>query len=424
MPSNWKPFKVFYGWWVVGACFFIALYMGGIIFYGFTAIFEPIANELGWSYTQISFAASLRGLEISLLAPLLGMLTDRWGPRRLIFSGAVITAVGLIFLSQATSLGTFYGAFVIIAIGMSGCSMTVLMTATANWFHRKVGLASGIAVSGFGLGGLLIPVIVRLIEMYEWRMTMTILAWGVLVIVLPMSLLFRHKPEQYGYLPDGKVESPVTLDNGPNLSPAVEVDFKAKQALKTSTFWHIALAFTFHTMLISATVTHIMPYLSSIGVARVRSSLIATALPLISIGGRIGLGWLGDKVNRRQITAGAFAMMGLGMLFFGYASNAGIWLLAPFLILFGTGYGGASVLRAALAREYFGRTNFGTIFGLIMGISLLGSIVGPPLAGWVYDNWGSYQGIWFVFAGLTVASVISILTIPAVRTAAKNAQYN
>ena len=417
MPLNWKPLTVFYGWWVVGACFLIALYMGGIIFYGFTAIFEPIANEMGWSYTQISFAASLRGLEISLLAPLLGMLADRWGPRRLIFSGAVITAVGLILLSQATSLGGFYGAFVIIAIGMSSCSMTVLMTTVANWFHRKVGIATGIAVSGFGFGGLLILVIVRLIEMYEWRMTMIILALGTLVMVLPLSLLFRHKPEQYGYLPDGQVESPVTLANGSSLSQAVEVDVKAKQALRSRTFWHIALAFTFHTMLISATATHIMPYLSSIGVTRARSGLVATAMPLISIGGRIGLGWLGDKLDRTQITMGAFAMMSLWMFCFGYASNAGIWLLAPFLLLFGIGYGGTNVLRAALAREYFGRTNFGTIFGLIVGISMLGSIVGPPLAGWVYDNWGSYQDIWFVFAGLAVVALISISTIPAARTA-------
>ena len=110
-------------------------------------------------------------------------------------------------------------------------------------------------------------------------------------------------------------------------------------------------------------------------------------------------------------------MMSLGMFCFGYASNAGIWLLAPFLLLFGIGYGGTNVLRAALAREYFGRTNFGTIFGLIVGISMLGSIVGPPLAGWVYDNWGSYQDIWFVFAGLAVVALISISTIPAARTA-------
>ncbi len=91
----------------------------------------------------------------------------------------------------------------------------------------------------------------------------------------------------------------------------------------------------------------------------------------------------------------------------------------PFLILFGIGYGGTTVLRVSLAREYFGRINFGTIFGLIIGINMLGSITGPPLAGWVYDNWGSYQGIWFVFAGLAVAALISVLTITPANTKAQ-----
>ncbi len=90
MPLNWKPSKVFYGWWIVGACFLIAAYTGGTIFFGFTALFEPIANEFGWSYTQISLAASLRGAEVGLLAPLIGLFIDRLGPRRLAFGGAIL----------------------------------------------------------------------------------------------------------------------------------------------------------------------------------------------------------------------------------------------------------------------------------------------------------------------------------------------
>jgi len=111
--------RVFYGWWVVGSCFLVALYVGGVIFYGFTAIFEPIADEFGWSYTQISLAASLRGLEVGLLSPFIGILVDRWGPRKLIFGGAIILGSGFILLSRTGSLGIFYGAFILIAIGVS-----------------------------------------------------------------------------------------------------------------------------------------------------------------------------------------------------------------------------------------------------------------------------------------------------------------
>ena len=412
MPLNWKPSRIFYGWWIVGACFFIALYVGGVIFYGFTAIFEPIVHEFGWSYTQVSFAASLRGLEMGLLAPFIGMFVDRWGPKRLVFIGAIVSALGLILLSRTTSLAMFYGAFILIAIGVSSCTMTVLMTTVANWFHGKIGIASGIAVSGFGFGGLLVPVIVRLIEIYQWRVTTTILALGMLCIILPLSLLLRHKPEQYGYLPDGKVKDAMISDHHPGLSQAVEVHIGVKQVLKSSIFWHIALAFTYHLMAVSAIVTHVMPYLSSIGVARSRSSLVATAIPLMSVAGRLGLGWLGDKLDKRKVMAGAFTMMGFGALCFGYTSTAGTWLLVPFLILFGIGYGGSNALRPSLVREYFGRTNFGTVFGSLMGVNILGGIIGPLLAGWVFDNWGNYDGVWFVFAGLAVAALISILTTP------------
>ena len=410
-----KSPRVFYGWWIVSASFFTSLYVGGVVFYGFTAIFEPIADELGWSYTQISLAASLRGLEMGILAPIIGLLTDRWGPRRIVFGGVVSAATGLVLLSQTNSPGMFYGAFVLIAIGMSGCTMTVLMTAVANWFRRRVGIASGIAMSGFGFSGLMIPLVVRLIDTFDWRVTTVILAVGMLVILLPISFVFRHKPEQYGYLPDGQVEGQVATDGGPVPAQAIEVDITGKEALRSGTFWRIALAFTCHILLVTAVVTHVMPYLSSVGVARARSGLIATGIPLASIAGRLGMGWFGDRFNKKVVTALGFGTMGLGLFCFGYAPNAGMWLLVPFLILFGTGYGGINAMRPSMVREYFGRANFGTVFGLIMGIGMIGSIVGPTLAGWAYDTWGSYQGMWFILAATPVAAVVAILTITPVR---------
>ncbi|MFO7772495.1 MAG: MFS transporter [Dehalococcoidia bacterium] len=416
---NWRPHRVFYGWWIVGACFFIALYMGGVVFYGFTAIFEPLANEFGWSYTQISIAASLRGLEMGLLAPIIGMFVDRWGPRRLLSAGLIIATLGLMLLSRTTSLGMFYVAFLVLAMGMSACSLTVLMTAIANWFRKKIGIATGIMICGYGFSGLLVPVIVNLIDMYEWRMAIVILATGVLGICLPLALSVRHKPEQYGYLPDGEASSAMTGDDPLVPAEGAEVNIKARQALKSTTFWHITLAMLCQILMVSAVITHVMPYLSSIGVTRASSSLIASAIPLTSIGGRLGLGWLGDKVDKRWLMAGAFALTGLGLLCFGLASPEALWLLVPFLILFGIGYGGNNVLRPSALRESFGRSNFGAIHGLMVGIMMLGGISGPPLAGWAFDNWGSYQPIWLAFAGLAVVALFVVVTTPKVSTTVK-----
>ena len=415
MFFNWKPSRIFYGWWIVGAAFLVALYVGGVVFYGFTAIFEPIANDMGWSYAQISLAASLRGLELGFLAPVTGILTDRLGPRRLIFGGAVITTLGLFMISRTTSLATFYGAFALIAIGMSATTLTVLMTAIANWFRLKIGIASAIAMSGFGFSGLMVPLIVRLIEVYDWRTTMVILAAGMLIIVLPLSFVFRHRPEHYGYLPDGRKEVPVTPGINATQPQTAELNIQARHALKAITFWRIALTFLIHAMLISTVITHIMPYLSSIGINRSRASLVAMILPILSVGGRLSFGWLGDKYGRRHTVAAAFAMMTAGLLFFSYVPAVGLWLLIPFLLLFGVGYGGSTATRPSMVAEYFGRANYGTILGLMVGINAVGAIIGPPLAGWVFDTWGSYQGIWLAYSGLAIVGSLLIVNITQVK---------
>ena len=130
---------MFFGWYIVGASFLITLYVSGSINLGFTAVFEPIANELGWSYTQISFAASLRGLETGLLAPVAGMFLDRWGPRPVVVFGALLNGFGLMLLSQVNSLAMFYTAFIFIAAGVSTTTSGLLMTAVANWFQKRAG---------------------------------------------------------------------------------------------------------------------------------------------------------------------------------------------------------------------------------------------------------------------------------------------
>ena len=414
MIGNKKQFKIFYGWWIVGASFFIALYVGGAVFYGFTALFEPIQNEMGWSYTQISLAASLRGLELGLLSPLVGILVDRWGPRKLIFGGVFITTVGLLLLGSTSSLIMFYGAFALIAIGVSACTVIVLLTAITNWFRRKMGLAIGIAICGFGFSGLLIPIIVRLIAAYDWRTTVNILALGMLVLILPLSLLFRHRPEPYGYFPDGQKQGTVACLSEAGPRQVIEAEVSVKQALKSGTFWRLALPRMYHMMTTSAIITHVMPYLSSVGISRSQSSLVATVLPLMSVFGRFGFGWLGDKSDRRLMATMTFSMVGFGVLCFAYASTTGIWLLVPFLVLVGIGYGGSNALLPSLGREYFGRTNFGSIYGIMEGIGSVGGIIGPTLAGWAYDNWGSYQTIWLVLAGLAIVAIISVFTITPV----------
>ena len=387
--------KIFYGWWIVLACFLISFYVGGAIFFGFTGFFEPIREEFGWSYTQISLAAGLRGLEMGIFAPLIGFLVDRFGARKLGFCGTITVGLGLILLSFTQSLAMFYASFLLIAFGAGGCASVVFMTAVANWFHKNVGIALGVMMSGFGASGLIVPIIVRLIDVYGWRTTLIILGLGMWTLGIPLSLVIRNKPEQYGYLPDGKVSK----EPMPGLeAQGKDVEIGLKEALRKRSFQYLNMVEAIRMMTLFAVVTHVMPYLSSVGIPRPTAGLVAGAIPLFSIIGRFGFGWLGDVFDKRNMITLTFCFLGLGTLAFSYVHVR--WVIFLFLILFSPGFGGGSILRGAILREYFGRNSFGKMLGIVMGSAAIGGIIGTTVAGWVFDTLGSYHVVWLVFGGV------------------------
>jgi MFS family permease len=409
-----KKHKIFYGWWIVLAVFFISAYANGVVFYSFTAVFEPIAKDLGFSYAQISFAASIRGFETSFLGPLVGFLFDRFGPRRLIATGAVIIGLGMLLLSRANSLVTFYAAFFMMAMGLCSCTGFILTSVVGNWFRRKVSTATGIALCGSAAGGLLVPLVTRLIDLLEWRTTMVVIGLVAWCIIIPLSLLVRHKPEQYGYLPDGDEIIEPRFTEVSTLPQDTKVNMGVRRILSNRIFWLLSLGFLIHYFVISSVVTHIMPYLSNINIPRSRSSLVASGIPLASILGRLTFGWFGDRFDKRRIAAIGFVFTILGLLLLNYIDTIGMWTLIPFVIIFGIGFGGPVPLALSMLVGYFGRVRPSTVVGLFMGVVVIGSIVGPPLTGWIFDRYDSYQIAWFAFVGVVIAGIIILSIIPPV----------
>jgi len=384
--------KMYYGWWVVCACFFIALYVSCVVFFGVTAFFEPLVREFGWSYTQISFATSLRGMEMGIFAPFIGFLVDRFGSRKLLFSGIVITGLGLICLAITHSLAMFYTSFILLAFGAGGCTSVVTMTAVVSWFDKNAGKALGIMSSGFGASGLMIPLIVWLIDAYGWRTALIILAVGAWLIGIPFSLIIRNKPDSASRDPQR------SNDASP---PPDTKEIRFKDAIKDRMFLFLNLVEVMRFMTLSAVVLHIMPYLSSLGISRQVGGMVAAAIPLCSIIGRIGLGWLGDLFDKRIILAVGCGLMSLGMFSLCYAANQ--WSLYCFLIFFSPGFGGLTVLRGSIVRDYYGLTSFGKMIGILMGSASVGGIIGPTLAGWVFDTLANYYTIWLAFSVLCFA---------------------
>ncbi len=405
-----KEKGIFYGWWIVISCFFIFFFRDGTVGYGFTAFFDPIAKETGWSHTQISIAASLRGVESAIFAPITGFLVDRFGPKRLMFFGVLIMGSGVILLSQVNSLSIFYFAFILVAIGTSAASATVMTTAVANWFRRDIGKALAITLCGMGASGLLIPVVVWLIEVFQWRTTFIIIGVGMWLICVPLTFIIKDKPEQYGYLPDGESISRQGLCTDHNRVKGTQgekVGFE--EGFRSRALWMLSLAELIRSIITQAVSIHIMPYLSSVGMPRQVAALLAGSIPLLSIIGRISGGWIGDILDKKYVMAGSYFLAGIGLFALSHTQQLP-WLMVVFLVFYPLLWG-AQVLRGSFAREYFKRSTFGKMTGIMVGLGSIGGISGPFVAGWSFDTLGSYQLIWQILAYTSLIGVVLIFAI-------------
>ncbi len=399
------------------ASFVMFFICGGMTVYGLTTFFNPIAEEFGWSATQISFAFSLRSIEFGIMAPLIGFLMDKVGVRKIIIFGIAVSGLGLLLMSRTNSLLFFYGTFLLLSIGMS-CGLGMgQYVAVANWFSRKRTWAMGIMSAGYALSGAAGPVLVWLIGQYGWRETLVIAGVVMLVVGIPLGLVIRHRPEPYGYLPDGKTQdvSPQS-ENTSGKPPATgasatelthQTGLSPRQAIMTRAFWLLIIFTIFTGFAISAINVHEMPYLTSVGISRATAGWAILGITSLSLVGRLGFGRLGDRYDKRYLLAIGAALQFFGVLIFAGVSSP--WMLIPFLLLYGPGYASQIPIWPAMVAGYFGLKHYATIWGLQeLGWTICG-ILAPVLAGWVFDVWGTYRPIWLVYAAATAVAIPFIL---------------
>jgi sugar phosphate permease len=403
--------KIFYGWWIVLATSLIHIWGAGTFYYGFTAFFNPIVTELGWSYAATSFAASLRSIEGGIASPLVGFATDRYGAKRLLVLGSVLGGVGFIFLSRIQTLWSFYLIFIFLSVGSSLLFPVPGWTAVANWFVKKRGMALGTLSATMGIAGMVIYLLNWLIGLYGWRQTLVIVGIGMWLIGIPSALVVRTRPEPYGLLPDGDDGAPLK-QNGSTETPYQESqnqqEFTARAALRTRAFWIMALVVTISTGVLHAVVVHVMPYLISIHFSRETAGLTASLLILVSAMGRFILGSLTSRVDSRYLMTLALLLQALGLL--ALANARGLGQAALFVGLFGPGYGGVITLRLTMQAEYFGRKAFGAIQGIMMAILISGTMASPLVAGYCFDLYGTYRPAWLIMGLLLLlVTPLSIL---------------
>jgi len=412
--------KVFFGWWTVLAGSFLSAWGIGFQVHGFSALFQPIASELGFSRAVTSVATGIGRLGRGIEAPLVGGLVDRVGPRFLIIIGMFIAGLGLILMNFINSLWTFYVVWgVILGTGINIGLEIPVDKAIASWFVKKRGIALSVRWLFTGLAGLVLLLVAWLISTQGWRMTCVIGGLGIWFVGLPLAWLFvrPRRPEYYGLLPDGITtevepdeEVSQTVDRGVKYAAEVqEVEFTLRQALRTRAYWLLIAAVSVRMVGFSAILTHGVPFLTDMGFEPVKAAALLGIIILASTPSRLIGGFLMDRVQARYLRflmAGAFLIQAAGVATF--LLNQTTAMIYVFLVLFWVGVGIALPLEAGIRARYFGRKAFGSIGGTSMIFTTPIGVVAPIYAGWVYDNTGSYIPAFTLFAILFAISAILV----------------
>jgi MFS family permease len=405
-----KP-RLFYGYTVVVAIFFIFVLMWGIVS-TFGIFFKPMLTDLGWTRAVTSGAFSVFWIIQGLLAIVMGRVNDRLGSRIVISVCGFILGLGFLLMSQTSALWQlylFYG--VIIGTAMGGSFVPPTST-IARWFVKRRNTMTGIALAGISVGGLIAPPLANwLISIYGWRVSYIILGGLALVAVILVAQLLRRDPAQMGLTPYGESEEETELKGSTRA-------FSLSEATSTRQFWlvlsmYFCLGFSMFTILV-----HIAPHATDLRLsATTAANILATAGGVGAIG-RLALGWAADRIGNRQVFILGFALMAAALFWLIPVTET--WALYLFAAVFGFAAAGCAVSESPLVAKLFGLRSHGLILGVINIGFCIGAAAGPFLAGYIFDVTSSYSVAFLVCAAVSVVGLI----LSAILTPTKTSPVN
>ncbi len=402
----------FYGWLIVAVAF-VTMAVGVNARTSFSLLFPPILAEFGWERGLTAGAFSFGFLVTAVLSPSLGRLMDRRGPRVVVELGVGLVAAGLLLAPLISRPWHLYGTLGVLVGGGSVClSYTGQALYLPNWFVRRRGLAISLAYSGAGAGSIiLLPWLQGLIVRSGWRSACVALATIVIVLLAPLNLLLKRRPEDIGLEPDGGRSGGQA---GRPVSNVVDhawaaVEWTFARAVRTARFWWIAVGYFAGLFAWYSVQVHQTKYLVEIGFSPTDAAWALGFVSLAGIPGQIALGHLSDRIGREWVwTIGSvgFVFCYLALLLLRESPTPP--LLYLMVIAQGMlGYGLTSVIGAIPAEIFEGR-HYGSIFGTLMLASILGGAAGPWVTGALYDATGTYTVAWWVAIGSSALSALAI----------------
>jgi MFS family permease len=401
--------RIFHGWFVVAGAFAVT-FVGFGCAYTFSAFVESLQHDFGASRGSVSLVFSLAGFLYFGLGIVSGPLADRVGSRRLAVTGMILTGLGLAAASLARSLPEVYAAYGLgVGLGV-GCAYVPAIGAVQRWFVRRRGFASGLAVSGIGVGTLAMPPLASLlIEMLGWRGAY--LALGALAAIVGggMALLIENNPRDRGLAPDG---DPAQSGAQPRKPEGAVV----RDAVRSARFASLYAACLICSFGVFVPFDHLVPYARDHGVEPSMAVLLLGVIGVGSTAGRFFLGGLADRMGRELSLLLMFIGMALALAI--WAISTTFWSLAAFALVYGVFYGGWVAVLPAVIMDYFGGRNVSGLIGILYTSVAFGTLIGPSAAGFAFDLSHSYTlPILASAAANIIAAIIVVATSKAAAVA-------
>jgi sugar phosphate permease len=359
-----------------------------------------LAYEEGWSKTALSGAAAMQSLEAAIIGPALGWIIDRFGSQNMVRVGVVFFGSGFLLFSQIETLVGFYVSSVLMAIGASMTGYFPLSVCLIQWFERYRARALSIMSMGIALGGLAVPLVALSIQNFGWRTTALVSGVLALMMGIPLAGFIKSRPADMGLTVDGEPKPLLQESNNTNESGFIQVEFTARQALKTSAFWLLGLGHGFAMLVVTAVNVHAITHLKEgLGYSVAQASLAILLMTVAQLGGVLLGAAIGDTFEKRKVAAMCMLLHAVGLLMLTYATDP--LEIAAFAIFHGVAWGLRGPFMQAIRADYFGRNSIGMILGLSAAIIAFGQIAGPLVAGVLADMTGDYK------TGFTVLALIA-----------------
>jgi MFS family permease len=394
-------------WWLVIVGCVTHAVNTGLSYFGMSAYFPSFEREFGWSRTAISGAFSLARIESGLLGPMEGYVTDRVGPQRMMFIGLFLCVGGFLALSLVDSLTMLYAVIVLgIVLGSSlGYNMPISVL-IAKVFRERRSLAFGIFRMGPGISGPMVPLVGWMIGLWGWRTAAVISGCILLAVGLPLACVINKIYSQ-------EEAAAETSAGNPKESRQLSTDpqFTLKQALRHRSFWLLSVAMGLRHLVTEGVSVHFVILLVDRGWSTEAASTLLGISALIGAPARIGMGWLGDLLDKRRLVMALLMALSASVLLMGYTAQGVVF--TTFMIIYSLAYGGLAALQEPIRADYFGTRAFATIQGMSRSVITAGTFLGPIIAGFFYDLTKSYTIAFSVFAVMSLlATLLMFLAKP------------